>query len=203
MNENFKNICDAAVSSGILRKLETVYTGMDRSYERAAGHYGFSCKPCADNCCLTRFYHHTTIEYAYLLHGFLALFRDVQLLCLGRAEAYNLEMERISSDGGNFLHMCPVNDQGLCLIYEYRPMICRLHGIPHELNPPGRGKLFGAGCMEFEKTCGTVASFCFDRTSFYTEMAELEQQFRKQTNIQKKFKMTVAGMLLSIEAGER
>ena len=193
---------ELAASGGFLKKLEAVYAEMDRAYDRSAAYHGFSCTPCTENCCLTRFYHHTTIEFAYLLHGFDGLSRETQDLCLTRAETYNREMERAASTGGAFSHMCPVNENGLCMVYAFRPMICRLHGIPHEVNPPGRGKVFGSGCMAFEKSCGAVSCHGFDRTPFYMEMAELEQAFRREVNITEKFKMTVAGMLLFFRESE-
>ncbi|MCK7466806.1 MAG: YkgJ family cysteine cluster protein [Desulfosudis oleivorans] len=41
--------------------------------------------------------------------------------------------------------MCPLNESGRCGLYAHRPMICRLHGIPHELHPPGRAGAARAG----------------------------------------------------------
>lgn len=195
------DIIRTAATGGYIRQIAALYADMDRAYDAAASHYGFSCTGCADNCCLTRFYHHTTIEYAYLLSGFMGLSPDRQRLYQSRARAYNTEMEKAVSGNRPFSHMCPLNDEGWCALYDYRPMICRLHGIPHELAPPGRTKVFGAGCPAFEQHCGDIAYTPFDRTPFYAGMAELERGFRKQTGIAEKFKRTVAGMLISMEKG--
>jgi Fe-S-cluster containining protein len=198
---NLENLHAVADAGGFFRKIEETYFEMDRAYADAASHYGFSCSGCEDNCCLTRFFHHTAIEYAYLIFGFTRLDLDRQRLYLARADAYNAEMIRAQQEGRGFSYMCPVNDGGLCALYEFRPMICRLHGISNELAPPGRGKIFGTGCGEFEMNFGRVPYVTFDRTPFYTRMAELERVFRKQAGTTEKLKMTVAGMLLSSQKG--
>lgn len=195
------DLCAAAEAGGYFRQIESFYAAMDRAYDEVAGGYGFSCTGCADNCCMTRFYHHTTIEYAYLLSGFFQLSRHRQAVCLDRAEAYNRELDMAFRDNTEFRHMCPVNHDGWCALYAFRPMICRLHGIPHELAPAGRGKTFGAGCAAFEAYCGDISYVPFDRTPFYTRMADLEARFRKQTGIAEKFKMTVSGMLRQAKKG--
>lgn len=93
--------------------------------------------------------------------------------------------------------MCPLNFDGLCVLYPYRPMICRLHGIPHELQPPGQGKILNVGCRDFEKRNSTRMHVPFDRTPFYTKMAGLEKEFRQQAGTTQKIKMTVSQMIVS------
>jgi hypothetical protein len=88
--------------------------------------------------------------------------------------------------------MCALNEQGRCLLYAYRPMICRLHGIPHELRPPGKQPVFGAGCEEFVRLCGDKAYKTFDRTLFYQALADLERRFKEQSGFSGKFKKTVS-----------
>ena len=38
-----------------------LFEQMDRAYDAAARNSGFVCNGCRDNCCLTRFYHHTLV----------------------------------------------------------------------------------------------------------------------------------------------
>ena len=44
-------------------RLREIYAAMDEAYNTAAGKYGFTCDQCPDNCCLTRFYNLTYLEY--------------------------------------------------------------------------------------------------------------------------------------------
>ncbi len=194
---DWKPILAEAGKGGFFRELEVLFSRMDRAWEDAARHCGFFCTGCEDNCCLTRFYHHTTIEYAYFIHGFRMLAPGWRVLCAKRAEAYNRAMDRALRENAPFSCMCPVNEDGLCLLYTFRPMICRLHGIPHELSPPGRAKIRGSGCARFDERCGHVRQTPLDRTPFYTELAALERHFREESGVSGKMKMTVAGMLVS------
>ncbi len=43
---------------------------MDLKYKEAADYYGFDCTGCEDNCCFTRFFHHTLLEYLYIMEGY-------------------------------------------------------------------------------------------------------------------------------------
>jgi hypothetical protein len=78
-------------------------------------------------------------------------------------------------------------------------MICRLHGIPHELARPGRGVLHAPGCDTFTRTCDVEKRFKFDRTPFYVEMAALEKELKQSAGRLRKIKMTVAQMIESFE----
>ena len=198
ITREYRHLCDMAGKGGFFDRLAEIYGEMDRAYDEVAGLYGFSCTGCVDNCCLTRFYHHTAIEYAYLVRSFTALPRSLRSGCMDRALAYNREMKRVRAEKGSFSRMCPLNENGLCLLYSSRPMICRLHGIPHELAPPGRAKTYGAGCGAFEAQCGKGVYHPFDRTPFYAAMADLERRFKEAAGISGKVRMTVAEMLESV-----
>ncbi len=183
----------------LIRELELLYEQMDRKYEAAAAHYGFCCTGCAQNCCLTRFYHHTFLEYIFLRKGFDLLSETVQADVRQVAVQYaeSLRQAQNRSQQVPFRMMCPLNQQGLCLLYAFRPMICRLHGIPHELAPPGRPKVvFGQGCPAFDSTCGHHPYHRFDRTPFYSRMSVLESELKELLGIAGKTKKTVAHMLI-------
>ncbi len=182
-------------------KLVELYAEMDQAYEQTAAAYGFDCQGCSDNCCRTRFYHHTHLETAYLLRGLSRLDTSQQELIYQQAEEI-VSAQRKNMPGANHL-MCPVNMDGWCALYTYRPMICRLHGLPHELNIPGKGRTFGPGCSEFERICGDQNYVPFDRTPFYTKMAVLEQAFKTHARITTRLKKTVAEMIVDAATWSR
>ena len=74
-------------------------------------------------------------------------------------------------------------------------MICRLHGIPHELHTPGRDIICQPGCEAFSEQFGEKDYHRFDRTPFYLELASLEKDLKQAADITTKIKMTIADML--------
>ena len=168
---------------------------MDLKYTEAAEYYGFHCEGCEDNCCFTRFYHHTLLEYLYLFEGFKTLDREKQDEVTQRASDVCRETVLADKKGQTVRLMCPLNSGGLCLLYDFRPMICRLHGISHELKQTGIGVVQGPGCEAFSKQCPQKGSFTFDRTPFYMEMANLERDLKQAVGMTQKLKFTVAQMI--------
>jgi len=183
-----------------LDRLSTLYAAMDRKYREAADYYGFHCKGCEDNCCFTRFYHYTLLEYLYIMNGYHLLDTEKQEKVKHSALDICRETEKSDQNGDSVKLMCPVNISGLCLIYAYRPMICRLHGIPHELASPGRGVVKASGCGTFVRKCHVNKYYQFDRTPFYAEMAALEKELRLAAGGMHKIKMTVAEMITSFSS---
>lgn len=180
--------------SGYRERLQRLYAEMDAGYDAVARAYGFVCTGCRENCCETLFYHHTYAEYLYMLEGLFSLGAQMQAAVRERAETACRKQAR-ATDGTTRI-MCPANHDGLCLVYAHRPMICRLHGIPHELKTPGRAPVRGPGCAVFARQCEHMAYQQFDRTPFYREMAMLEAEFRKSAGLEGKIRMTVAQMMV-------
>jgi len=176
-----------------LDRLAAIFRKMDERYDETAGKYGFICTGCEDSCCRTRFYHHTLIEYFYLMSGLESLSSADLVMIHSRAFEVNSQWEKHSVPSPGI--MCPLNDTGQCRLYAHRPMICRLHGIPHELNHPIKGKTNGPGCHEFVIQCSEKSYIPLDRTPLYRELADLEKSFRQETGLSAKMKMTIAEML--------
>jgi Fe-S-cluster containining protein len=108
-----------------LTRVAEIYKAIDNLYDAAMKHYKFSCEGCADNCCVTKFYHHTNIEDIYLAEGLKRLDEDKKREVLTRAEdVVNIH----NSSPDDVRVMCPLNENGLCIAYAHRPMICRIHG---------------------------------------------------------------------------
>ncbi len=178
-----------------LKPLAALYDDMDKTWNKIAADYHFNCTGCEDNCCKSLFFHHTYIEKAYLLHGFNALDSNKKQKILGKAANYCKRTFPQSLEIKTLKIYCPVNENGRCTLYKYRPMICRLHGLPHELKKPGFDPIKGTGCdagLFDDKTY-----IKFDRTPFYQQMAQIEIAFRQNLNKTGKIKETIAQMLVS------
>ena len=177
-----------------IEKLEEIYEEMDRCYDRAAERYAFQCTGCEDSCCLTLFHHHTLVEFLYLAFGLHGL--DQQALAEVNQEASRVKQYVSKAREKPIRAMCPLNQAGRCRLYAYRPMICRLHGIPHQLQQPGRKVARGSGCHVFSEHYLHLPYQPFDRTPHYLQMAELEKALRIETGYRQRLKVTVADMVL-------
>ncbi len=178
-------------------RLKSLYADMNEKYKAAADYYGFHCSGCEDNCCLTRFCHHTFSEYFCILEGYNTLTREQQTEMIKSASEVCRKTAEADEKGMPVRLMCPLNFGGFCVLYDYRPMICRLHGISHELRKPGQNIVYSPGCEAFTKQSEGKGYFQFDRTPFYIEMAKLEAELKQAFGITQKLKMTVAEMLTS------
>ena len=177
-------------------RLQRLFAAMDSRYAEAASHYGFRCEGCEENCCRTRFYHHTYLEYMYIQSGLKGLNGRIQREILSRAEEVCRRTAAADENGEPVQLMCPLNYDGLCALYDYRPMICRLHGIPHELHRPDKNIIKGPGCGMFERRCSDKSYYKFDRTPFYFEMAKLEKELKRAAGLDGRIKMTIAEMIV-------
>lgn len=162
-----------------------------------ADYYDFNCTGCEDNCCSSRFYHYTLLEYLCVMEGYIDLKQKKREDVKRNALEVCQQSEQADDRGLPVKLMCPLNYSGLCLIYEYRPMICRLHGISHELHIPGRDIVYGSGCEDFTRQSRGKQPFNLDRTPIYIEMAELERDLREHLGVTRKIKMTLAQMIKS------
>ena len=190
---------DPTLRASFLERLRRVFAAMDAAYEQAAAAYGFVCGGCEESCCRTRFHHHTRIEHLLLREGLRQLPDERQAQLRERAEAVVEQHARDAAEGADAKPMCPLNEGGRCVLYSCRPMICRLHGIPHELHPPGRAPQLGPGCAEFHRLCGRGVYHRFDRTPLYSELARLESELQRASGQPRKVRMTIAEMLLDDE----
>jgi Fe-S-cluster containining protein len=125
-------------------------------------------------------------------------------LALARAEEAKRTYQLQDLHGGSGRVMCPLNFNGLCGLYDHRPMICRLHGIPHRLHKPGGPEQKGPGCGRFHKEtqAGDHYGHEFDRTEFYSGMAAIEIGLRRRLNFRGRYRKTIADMVLDILNGD-
>lgn len=181
--------------SPFLDMIQSVYDEIDASYAAAAVHCGFQCSGCDDSCCSQLFSHYTLAEYLYLMKGFGTLAPERQGVIRERA----LDVMR-RYEAGEEQVLCPLNQDGLCELYAYRPMICRMHGIPHMLRTR-EGAQQGEGCHRFVSPArtGLESVSLFDRTPHYQRMASVEIGLRRTVQYAERFKMTVAGMIVLMQ----
>ncbi len=182
----------------LLGNLSDLYRQMENEYKQIANQLNLSCATCEDNCCKSYFRHHTYIEWAYLWQGIQSCSQEKKHKFLQRAKDYVRESEDILKQGKTPHLMCPLNTNGWCELYEYRLMICRLHGVPNKINmPDGSSKSF-PGCHPCQKITAKMNSFpALDRTPLYIRLVELERLFvgEKGKNLPK-VNMTLAEMLV-------
>jgi Fe-S-cluster containining protein len=173
-----------------------LFQRMDQAYDHRAGQSGFVCNGCRSNCCLTLFYHHTLIEVLSIHTGLRALPADRRRRIRAAAESAKTKMTDLQRRQEPISVMCPLNEKERCVLYEQRPMICRLHGIPHVLRRPDGRTRTGPGCDDFYRQCGRGAVTPLDRTPLYRAMADLEHRLREKLNYHQKIKMTVAEIIV-------
>lgn len=200
MNNIFEMV-ETAEKAGLFTELADIFSDMDMEYEKTAASAEFSCRGCSESCCETRFYHFTWSEYLYLLKGLLkGLGSDPDAFALmGDRAKFVADFYR----KGRLIDvpriMCPVNEDGLCRLYDFRPMICRLHGVGHEFSMGGQKKT-GSGCALFDAASNGKNILPMDRTSFYSRMSMLEKKAREVLGQPGKIKITVADMIESVFA---
>jgi hypothetical protein len=180
-----------------VERLSAVYDEIDREYDETARFYdNFSCAGCEDNCCQTVFYHHTLIENLYLIEGFEGLAHEKKKASVEMASDYLVELSTHPFDDSDLSLMCPLNVDGLCILFRYRPLICRIHGLPGTLSSMRKGDQHWEGCGRFETRHGKSISREIDRTPFYTKIASIEGDLRKEMVFVQKYKKTIAEMIL-------
>lgn len=180
----------------LLDQLTRLLVRMDHAYNETALAMGFECQGCRENCCRTLFYHHTLAEYLYLRKGLNTLSTSEQARI--RARAADVHNRTMAADPAACSPriMCPLNVEGRCGLYSHRPMICRLHGIPHFLRLPDGRRQTGPGCADFESRCGSSGTRGLDRTPHYQALSALERQIRVHAQFAGRLKMTVAEILI-------
>ncbi len=144
-----QNTPAADAAGNIFGRLRDLYARMEQAYEQTAAAAGLTCNGCQTNCCTSFFQHHTYVEWAYLWRGLQGLAPSRRKAFVQRAEAYVREVQRCLTMNVPPSAVCPLNEDGLCALYAYRLMICRMHGTRNVFTlPDGRQQVF-PGCARF------------------------------------------------------
>ncbi|GAB6061025.1 hypothetical protein [Desulfonatronum parangueonense] len=185
------------MSEDPLRRLPRLYADMEDQYADIAKQIGLTCADCPDNCCTSYFQHHTHVEWAYLWLGLAALPKEQLRIIRSRAEEYVNQSRRMLAEQRVPDVMCPLNENGRCILYAHRLMICRLHGVPNVFTlPNGITKEF-SGCFRAQELDATQPDRPkLDRSDLYRRLVELEVDFvRSMPKKPARVRMTLAEMI--------
>ncbi|MBT8328679.1 MAG: hypothetical protein HKP52_05385 [Desulfofustis sp.] len=183
-------------------ELRVLYEDMDKAYDGVARRLGHTCDGCPDNCCDSYFLHHTYIEWAFLWQGLSALPEDHRRVLVSRANAYELEAQKLIARGKRPKLMCPLNEDGRCSLYTHRLMVCRTHGVPASMTRPDGKQLKFPGCFRCQELV-VDQGFAehelplMERTELLQRLVSLEQEFLLgKRHIAPKVKRTISAMLI-------
>ncbi len=183
-------------------ELADIYQAMQEQYDCVAEEITLTCRNCPDNCCDSWFFHHTYSEWAYLWQGIRLLDEHAIARLAEQAEEYSRRSEEQMAVGERPCVMCPLNDNGLCSLYQHRLLVCRMHGIPAILTrPDGRSMRFPGcfRCQEIvqEKYGREEDAPVMDRTRLFGRLAALESDLLgEHGHLYPKVKKTVAEMIV-------
>jgi hypothetical protein len=186
----------------LLQRMDRIYQEMETEYSRVAAELSFSCEGCPDNCCDSYFQHHTYAEWGYLWLGFRRLSSEEQKEILMQAKAYQRVCEDALARNERPQVMCPLNKNGLCILYPYRLMVCRTHGVPATMTRPDGRRLSFPGCFRCQdlvegryKNKTEVPQM--ERTPLLKQLALLENDLMEgRRHLYPRIKLTIAQMLL-------
>jgi len=185
----------------LLSELEEIYEKLQLEYHRVAQELDFSCTSCPDNCCDSYFLHHTYAEWAHLWLGFNQLEPEKQRELLVRSQKYLEKCEKSLQIGESPQVICPLNEDGLCILYKHRLLVCRTHGVPATITRPDGQTMRFPGCFRCQEIVEgrSTAEPCpsVDRTPLLTKLALLENELlENKRHLMPKVKITIAEMLI-------
>lgn len=190
---------EVVLSEQQVRELEDIYEKLQQEYARVAAALDFSCSGCPDNCCDSYFLHHTYAEWAHLWRGIRQLGPERQRTLVARARTYLAQCTEAMAAGRRPQVMCPLNEYGLCVVYEHRLLVCRTHGVPATMTRADGQTLRFPGCFRCQEIVEGLSERPphVARTPLLTRLALLENELLdNKRHLLPKVKMTIAEMLV-------
>ena len=184
------------------REIAEIYRDMQKGYEKIADEISLSCSNCPDNCCDSYFQHHTYSEWAYLWEGLNQLEQPALEQIAERAKEYVRTSSDALAAGERPQLMCPLNEDGRCILYQHRMLVCRMHGIPATMTRPDGQSMRFPGCFRcqeivaenYEKEDDAPA---MDRTSLFRRLVALESKLMgDKHHLYPRVKKTIADMIV-------
>ncbi|CAK8724658.1 YkgJ family cysteine cluster protein [Candidatus Electrothrix laxa] len=191
------------LSPELTKEIAAIYQAMQEGYDQVSGEVGMTCEDCPDNCCDSYFLHHTYSEWAYLWQGLQQLDPDELEQIVRRAKEYIAQSAQALAEGERPQIMCPLNDSGLCGLYNHRMLICRMHGIPATLTRPDGQSMRFPGCFRCqeivkEKYEPETDAPAMDRSQLFRRLAALESRLiGERRHLYPRVKKTIAEMIVA------
>ncbi len=185
----------------LVSQLQEIYQQLEEDYDRIAKEIDFSCASCPDNCCDSYFLHHTYAEWAYLWLGFSLLEKKQQDDIVEKSKDYLAQCEVARNADQRPQVMCPLNDQGLCVLYKHRLLVCRTHGVPATMTRPDGQSMSFPGCFR----CQDIVKEKYDkgspphveRTPLLRRLVVLENELlENKRHMAPKVKISIAEMIV-------
>lgn len=192
---------EVVLSEKMVVELGDIYEKLQEEYGRVAQALEFSCDGCPDNCCDSYFLHHTYAEWAYLWQGLNQLKPERLQELVERGRAYIEQCELDLGKGERPQILCPLNEQGLCVLYKHRLLVCRTHGVPATMTRPDGRTLRFPGCFR----CQEIVDSRYkqeqpphvERTVLLRKLALLENNLlENKRHLVPKVRLTIAEMLV-------
>jgi hypothetical protein len=193
---------ELVLSPELAEELAAIYQTLQEEYDRTAAQIPLTCAGCPDNCCDSWFYHHTYSEWAYLWQGLRLLEQQILSRIVERAEDYVQQSQTQLAAGQRPRLLCPLNEDGLCSLYQHRLLVCRMHGVPALMTRPDGQSLRFPGCFRCQEIVQEQygqedAAPAMDRTQMFIRLAELENRLlHGQRQHIAKVKKTIAEMIV-------
>lgn len=168
----------------LIPRLTELYRQIDDQYREIAETIGLTCIGCDGvRCCTVDLRLHTFMEMHYVRRGFNTLDPALRNEVLLRSRTMKAAKEADPYGEAYRNAVCALNVGGKCVLYAYRPMICRLAGIPHVFVRPDGKTLESGGCSHYTEQIGQSRHDAkIDRTEYYRAMAELEMEIVKSSH---------------------
>ncbi len=190
------------LSGPLEQRLAELYARMEEAYDKVARALDFGCTGCPDNCCDSYFQHHTYAEWLYLHHGLRQLAVAKQQEITERATEYLRRCAKAEAQGLRPQVMCPLNEEGLCILYKHRLLVCRTHGVPAKMRRPDGRVLNFPGCFRCQQLVDGKREQGLEipvmpRTALLMELVDIENEllcFRR--HLYPKVNLTIAEMIV-------
>lgn len=194
---------EVVLSEELSEEIAKIYEEMEQGYDEVAKALHFSCDGCPDNCCDSYFLHHTYSEWSYLWQGVRQFPEAKQGEIIERAREYVLACEKAEASGERPQVMCPLNENGRCILYRHRLMVCRTHGVPASMRRPDGQQLNFPGCFR----CQAIVKKKFvhdseaphmERTPLLQRLVGVERELMgDKLPLYPRVKLTIAEMLVT------